>query len=122
RDAGAIKIDLVRKEFMALTKAIDLPHLTAPKLLRHHFATCLQDANVDPLIRCELMGHSVAAGGHGHGLGMTATYTHTRPETKRDQLERALAQRPALHRARQWLGRRVLSLAAGVQGAGCGGA
>ena len=73
-----------------------MPEITAPKTLRHTFATCLQDANVDPLIRNELMGHapSYAAFG-GLGLGMTAVYTHTRPETKRQQLEGALKMRPA---------------------------
>lgn len=41
---------------MLLKKAIGLPETTAPKTLRHTFATALKDANVDPLIRNELMG------------------------------------------------------------------
>jgi integrase len=103
RDAGMIKNEGVRKEFMRLTRKIGQPQLTAPKSLRHLFATCLQDANVDPLIRCELMGHSVGSrNGAAHGLGMTATYTHTRPETKRRQLDEALAIRPAVAIARAW--------------------
>ena len=90
RDLGAIKEDWVRKEFMGLTKAIGLPDVTAPKTLRHSFATSLQDANVDPLIRNELMGHSPGGvSGLGGSLGMTAVYTHTRPETKRKQLLRS---------------------------------
>ena len=80
----------------------------APKLLRHQFATALQERRVDPLIRNELMGH-VAAGERtaGHGLAMTAVYTHTRPETRRQQLEAALAPRVAVAVARAWLGRQA---------------
>ena len=106
RDAGALKEDWVRKEFKSLTAQIGLPEVTAPKTLRHTFATCLQDANVDPLIRNELMGHAPdrVAGG-GHGLAMTAVYTHTRPDTKRRQLCHALTARPADLLAAQWPGR-----------------
>lgn len=72
--------------------------------LRHGFATALQDTNVDPLIRNELMGHAPSGFGlSGTGLGMTAVYTHTRPETKRKQLEEALANRPASRFAAGWL-------------------
>ena len=104
RDLGALKEDWIRKDFMLLTKAIGLPETTAPKTLRHTFATALQDANVDPLIRNELMGHAPAGLGlSGRSLGMTAVYTHTRPETKRRCLETAFVERPALkyacHRA-----------------------
>ena len=106
RDIGTLKEDWVRKEFMQLMKTIDLPEITAPKTLRHTFATNLQDANVDPLIRSELMGHSLSGlATAGHGLGMTAVYTHTRPETKRRQLEAALADRVALAYATQRLQR-----------------
>ncbi len=94
RDSGALKTDRIRSEFIKLTKHINLPQFTAPKSLRHFFATCLQDGNVDPLIRSELMGHSTSAtSGASHGLGMTATYTHSRPETKIKQLKDALSQR-----------------------------
>jgi hypothetical protein len=34
---------------------------------------------------------------------MTAVYTHTRPEVCRRQLEQALADRPAVAAARDWL-------------------
>jgi hypothetical protein len=93
---------------MRLTCAIGLPDCTAPKLLRHQFATALQEGRVDPLIRNELMGH-VAPGGRtaGYGLAMTAVYTHTRPETCRRQLQAALAVRPAAAVARAWLERRA---------------
>jgi integrase len=92
REVGALGEDRVRQEFMRLTRRIGLPAVTAPKLLRHQFATSLQEANVDPLIRNLLMGHaSSGERSAGHGLGMTAVYTHTRPETIRKQLEGALA-------------------------------
>src|SRR4051794_9950434 len=87
---------------MRITGAIGRATATAPKLLRHQFATHLQDANVDPLIRNELMGHSRGSA-KGSGLGMTAVYTHTRPETRRGQLEAALEGRPALEVAERWL-------------------
>ena len=104
RDLGALKEDWIRKEFMQLTRAIGLPEITAPKTMRHTFATILQDANVDPLVRNELMGHAPAyLGLYGCGLGMTAVYTHTRPETKCRQLESALADRPGLLVAARWL-------------------
>jgi len=103
RDIGALKEDWVRKEFMSLTTAVGLPDVTAPKTLRHTFATSLQDANVDPLIRNELMGHAPdrAANG-GYGLAMTTVYTHTRPETRRRQLCEALESRPANDLAVVW--------------------
>ncbi|MBI3860964.1 MAG: tyrosine-type recombinase/integrase [Planctomycetia bacterium] len=103
RDAGAIKTDRLRSEFMSLTADIGLPELTCAKLLRHQFATCLQDANVDPLIRNELMGHSAAGTQSGIGLGMTGVYTHTRFVTKRRQLESALLGRDAMAVVIRWL-------------------
>jgi hypothetical protein len=106
RDLGGFRTDVIRNEFIDLTGHIGLAHITAPKTLRHTFATILQDANVDPLIRNELMGHAPGlASGAGAGLGMTAVYTHTRPETKRRQLENALANRPAVAAAQAWLQR-----------------
>lgn len=103
-DLGAIKEDRVRTEFIRLTAKIGLPDQTAPKALRHMFATVLQDGRVDPLIRNLLMGHA-AAGSRtaGHGLGMTAVYSHSRPETVRQQLEEALAARSAIKVARRWI-------------------
>lgn len=104
RDLGAIKTERIRVEFMRLTSKIRLTATTAPKLLRHLFATGLQEANVDPLVRNELMGHSPGGNrGNGTGLGMTATYTHTRPETRRKQLESALLPRAAVQVALAWL-------------------
>jgi hypothetical protein len=86
-EMGIVETDRIRIEYMRLTKVIGQPELTAPKTLRHLFATALQDANVDPLIRNELMGHAAASAIGGNSLGMTANYTHTRIETKRRQLE-----------------------------------
>ncbi|WP_298869256.1 tyrosine-type recombinase/integrase [uncultured Gimesia sp.] len=104
RDCGSLKTDRIRTEFIRLSKEIDLPQFTAPKSLRHLFATSLQDGNVDPLIRSELMGHSTSAtNGASHGLGMTAAYTHSRPETKRNQLKDALMNRPGRKIARGWI-------------------
>jgi integrase len=48
-ELGAVKGDRIRTEFMRLTRAIGLPGLTAPKVLRHVFATALQEGRVDPL-------------------------------------------------------------------------
>jgi integrase len=104
REVGALREDRVRQEFMRLTESIGLPATTAPKVLRHQFATSLQEGNVDPLIRNLLMGHaSSGERSAGYGLGMTAVYTHTRPDTIRKQLESALAGRVALTAAAEWL-------------------
>ena len=85
---------MVRWECINVMKRIGMGQITATKTLRHTFATILQDANVDPLNRNELMGH-VPAGlpTPGAGLAMTAAYTHTWPETRRRQLEDAIANR-----------------------------
>ncbi len=105
-DAGAVKSDRLRTEFLRITQAIGQAHQTAPKVFRHLFATSLQDANVDPLIRCELMGHSTgASSASGNGLGMTANYTHSRLETKRKQLEAAIEVRPVVELASHWCSR-----------------
>jgi integrase len=104
RDMGAMETDMVRREFLAVTEVIGMGEVTAPKTLRHTFATTLQDANVDPLIRNELMGHVPAGISQpGASLAMTAVYTHTRPGTKRRQLMEALTARSAVKYAEQWL-------------------
>jgi integrase len=105
---GAVREDRVRTEFMRLTAHIGHPSYTAPKMLRHQFATSLQEGRVDPLIRNELLGHvAQGAGTAGHGLAMTAVYTHSRPETRRQQLEAALAHRPAVAVAQARLQRKA---------------
>ena len=65
-------------------KALGRPEATCPKSWRHSYATLLQDANVDPLIRQQTLGHKPT---NGNGLGMTANYTHTRGETQYAQIE-----------------------------------
>ncbi|MFO0877602.1 MAG: tyrosine-type recombinase/integrase [Gemmataceae bacterium] len=90
-DAGAIKPDAVRTSFVRTTGEIGRAESTCPKSWRHTFATLLQDGNVDPLIRQQVMGHRPTV---SSGLGMTAKYTHTRPETLRAQVEAALRQWP----------------------------
>jgi integrase len=94
-DAGAIKPDVVRTSFVRITGEIGRPDSTCPKSWRHTFATLLQDGNVDPLIRQQVMGHRPTV---SSGLGMTAKYTHTRPETLRAQVEAALRQWPEVLR------------------------
>jgi integrase len=110
REHGFVGEDCVRVEFMKVTKRIGAPAFTSPKMLRHLFATALQEGRVDPLIRNELMGH-VAEGKHtaGHGLAMTAVYTHTRPEIRRLHLMEALSSRPAIAAATAWLKRKHLN-------------
>jgi integrase len=87
-EMGALKPDRLRKEFMSLTRSIGRTDATAPKLFRHAFATLLQDARVDVLIRNQVMGHAPAdgAGRLSGGLGMTGWYTHTKEETYREQI------------------------------------
>jgi integrase len=102
-DAGTVKADVVRSTFVRTMKAIGHPEATCPKSWRHSFATLLQDANVDPLIRQQTLGHKPT---NANGLGMTGNYTHTRPETQRQQIEQALKRWPesleyAKERARQ---------------------
>ena len=97
RDVGATRYEYLRIQFIKLMKKIARPDITTLKTFRHNFATCLQDANVDPLIRNELLGHSPG------GLGMTTRYTQTRPETKKRQLLNALDDQESTRFARNWL-------------------
>jgi integrase len=90
-DAGAVKADVVRSTFVRVMEGLRKPEATCPKSWRHSFATLLQDGNVDPLIRQQVMGHRPT---NSTGLGMTANYTHTRPETLRQQVEQALRRWP----------------------------
>lgn len=79
-DAGATKETKIRNEFMRITQRIGLGHLTCPKDLRHLFATSLQAAGVDAMIRRDIMGHTT--------LDMTAHYTHTQNGTRQRELAR----------------------------------
>jgi integrase len=101
REAAAVKANAVRNAFVQIMRQVGHPEATCPKSWRHSFATILQDANVDPLIRQQTLGHRPT---ERTGLGMTGHYTHTRPETLRAQIERALRRWPeSLRYAREWL-------------------
>ncbi len=103
-EMGFLREDRLRGEFMKLTAAIELPQVTAPKSLRHMFATRLQETNVDPLIRNQLMGHIPFGDAKGKGpLGMTGIYTHASPATIRRQLFDAMRTRPATEILQRWL-------------------
>jgi integrase len=103
-DAGAVRAERLRQAFLRIMEKLNRPEASCPKSWRHSFATLLQDANVDPLIRQQVLGHQPT---DRTGLGMTAKYTHTRPETLRQQVEQALRRWPAsleygLQRARRY--------------------
>ena len=85
---GAVKADQIRLSFIRIAGAAGLAQATCPKSWRHSFATLLQDANVDPLIRQITLGHAPTGTIEG-ALGMTTVYTHTRPETQRKEILRA---------------------------------
>jgi integrase len=88
RDAGAIDEDRVRSTFIRAAKTVGLS-ASCPKSWRHTFATLLQEANVDLLIRQQTLGHSTSAPDKS-ALGMTTVYTHTNFETMRREIDRAL--------------------------------
>lgn len=114
-DLCALKEDRIRLEFIRIARRVGLAKATAPKVLRHMFATTLQDGNVDPLVRNLLMGHTAGKGGRpGAGLGMTAVYTHTRPETVRRQLDTAISLRAAIKVAERWVAPKTGPTQAGV--------
>ena len=102
QDAGALIGERIRKPFIRIAESIGLDDVTCPKSWRHTFATLLQDANVDPLIRQITLGHAPSSLGGG-ALGMTSVYTHTRPATQKTEIERALRLWPkSLQLASQW--------------------
>ena len=90
RDAGVVDPDRIRLAFITAAQAAGLPpHATCTKSWRHTFATLMQQAKVDPLIRQETLGHKPTDPSAG-ALGMTGVYTHTDPSTQRDQVFTAL--------------------------------
>ncbi len=100
REAGMARADAIRLAFVRHAQAIGLADVTCPKSWRHTFATLLQEANVDPMIRQVTLGHS-SASPESSPLGMTVLYTHLRPEVQHREILRALQLRPkslALHR------------------------
>lgn len=101
RDVGTVDPDRIRTSFIRISLHCGLSQSTCPKSWRHTFATLLQDANVDPLIRQITMGHQPH--GASGALGMTAVYTHTRPATHLREIDRALRTWPTvLELAAQW--------------------
>jgi integrase len=90
RDAGATRLERIRASFIQTALECGLEEATCPKSWRHTFATLLQDANVDPLIRQLTLGHAPPSMYGANSLGMTSVYTHTRPETQRREIECAL--------------------------------
>jgi integrase len=92
QDAGAVRVDRVRSTFVRVAKSAGLT-ATCPKSWRHTFATLLQEANVDLLVRQETLGHKPTVPGAGI-LGMTGTYTHTQPDFQKREIERAMRRRP----------------------------
>ena len=101
RDAGALDPDQIRTSFIRTAKRCSLEEATCPKSWRHTFATLLQDANVDPLLRQITLGHQPS--GSGGALGMTGVYTHSRPATHAREIERALQTWPeTLKLAHNW--------------------
>ena len=103
REAGVIRSERVRTSFIRTAKSAGLKQSSCPKSWRHSFATLLQDANVDPLIRQITLGHKPSEDARSGGLGMTGVYTHTRATTQKREIERALRLWPqSLAYARQW--------------------
>ena len=106
-DAGAIRLDRVRTSFIRTAQAAGIANATCPKSWRHTFATLLQQANVDVLVRQETLGHRPTTA-YSSALGMTGVYTHTTPEFQRQEVERALRLRPAaLRLASTWATRSI---------------
>lgn len=93
RDAGAIKPEKIRDEFMKVTAAIGMSEVTAPKCWRHSFATLMLEAGVDPLIRQLTLGHKPADAARA-ALGMTSVYTHPSRSVHRAHLQLAVDLRP----------------------------
>ncbi|AMV17362.1 tyrosine-type recombinase/integrase [Planctomyces sp. SH-PL14] len=98
---GILSPNQIRTSFIRISNGIGLEDATCPKSWRHSFATLLQDANVDPLLRQITLGHKPA--GATGALGMTSIYSHSRPETQAREIERALRTWPeTLTLAAQW--------------------
>lgn len=102
RDAGAFDADQIRRSFIRVARRAGLNEATCSKSWRHTFATLLQDANVDPLIRQITLGHQPTNG--SGALGMTGVYSHSRPNTQVREITKAMQLWPeslelARHRA-----------------------
>jgi site-specific recombinase XerC len=78
RSVGQIPEKRVRCEFLAVTARIGCPEFTRVHDLRHLFSTLTQEANINPILVQEMLGHST--------LEMTRRYTHLGLDAKRDAL------------------------------------
>ena len=97
KDAGAITPKQLRLAFIAGAKRIGRPDLTCPKTFRHGMATAMQEAGVDPFVRCQVIGHA--------SLETTGIYTHTSDRTiGREMAKVALLHGRALEVARERAG------------------
>ena len=83
-----MRADRIRYSLIRFAESIGVA-ATCPKSWRHTFATLLQEANVDPLIRQITLGHQPARPEQS-ALGMTGVYTHTKPEIQHREILRAL--------------------------------
>lgn len=102
QEAGALDPDHIRRSFIRVAQRCGLSQATCPKSWRHSFATLLQDANIDPLLRQITLGHKPS--GAGSVLGMTSAYTHSRPETHSREIIRSIALQPqSLELGQQWV-------------------
>ena len=99
KEAGAVDPNRIRSSFIRTAKAAGIPGATCVKNWQHTFATLLQQANVDVLVRQQTLGHQ-SGNSEASALGMTGVYTHTTPEFQRQEIERALRLRP---QCLQWL-------------------
>lgn len=68
-DLGATTHKKIRLEFIRVARRIGRRDLSCPKLWRHQMATAMQEADVDPFARKEIIGHT--------RLETTGIYTHT---------------------------------------------
>ena len=107
RDMGAIRTNDIRKRFIRIAKKIGHPELTSPYIFRHGMATAMQEADVDPFVRKEIIGHT--------SLEMTGRYTHTASVTlARGMKQAAELRKQVLEVARHQMADGALARAAGA--------
>jgi hypothetical protein len=97
REMGASNHKKFRLEFMRVARRIGRPDLSCPKLWRHQMATAMQEADVDPFARKEIIGHT--------RLETTGIYTHTSLAVLGQQMSKVGKMRvPVLEVVRKRLG------------------
>jgi integrase len=106
-DMGMVNPNAVRKRFMVVAKKLGRPEMTSPYVFRHGMATAMQEADVDPFVRKEIIGHT--------SLEMTGRYTHTASVTlARGMKQAAELRQEALEVARHRMADGALARAAGA--------